>query len=198
MHVHRRAVGIRDAGRGGGGELPAATGGVSSGALGGNASFEERPGSSIAWQRPQRERYGAAVPLTSARAAQRRPQVCARAAQEYMENVLQLPMNRRDGIGKLAAVLKLRAQVRHWHLCTPVVHHAGGLAAGGLKTWLPASLHTTCSAGAADVGPRHWAQRHEEPQALRQGDDCDGRCAGCTSVWCYGGPVHVQILGGTH
>lgn len=33
--------------------------------------------------------------------------------QEYQENVLQLPVNRRDGIGRLAAVLKLRVQVSH-------------------------------------------------------------------------------------
>lgn len=33
-------------------------------------------------------------------------------AQEYEENILMLEMKRRDGIGKLAAVLKLRVQVR--------------------------------------------------------------------------------------
>ncbi len=32
--------------------------------------------------------------------------------QEYVENVLGLPLNRRDAIGKLAAVLKLRVQAR--------------------------------------------------------------------------------------
>lgn len=32
--------------------------------------------------------------------------------QEYVENVLQLPMNRRDGIGKLASALKYRIQVQ--------------------------------------------------------------------------------------
>jgi hypothetical protein len=32
-------------------------------------------------------------------------------AQEYVENILMLDMHRRDGIGKLAAVLTLRVQV---------------------------------------------------------------------------------------
>lgn len=31
--------------------------------------------------------------------------------QEYVENVLQLGMHRREGVGKLAAALKLRVQV---------------------------------------------------------------------------------------
>lgn len=33
-------------------------------------------------------------------------------SQEYEENILMLEMKRRDGIGKLAAVLKLRVQVQ--------------------------------------------------------------------------------------
>lgn len=32
--------------------------------------------------------------------------------QEYVENVLQLPLVRRDGIGRLASTLKMRIEVR--------------------------------------------------------------------------------------